>query len=113
MSRALLVLTATGSAAISSTYTNVGVGSIESIAVHLSSAPTSAGSLTVTLDAKAGAAYDTLLKTESMVGVTDLYIRFDPPQRLVAGDKIVIAYTNPDSRTYGLQVYADPNSVRR
>lgn len=77
---------------------------LKSVTVHFDSAPASAGSLTITLDANAGAAYDTLLASRSMVGVTDYVYQPDHDLDLVAGDAIDVAYTNPDSRTYGVEI---------
>lgn len=59
------------------------------------SAPLSAGSVTITKDAAAGAAYDTVVRAESPVGVTQLH--FEGLHGFVFGDKIVVAYDNPDS----------------
>lgn len=75
-----------------------------SVGVHFSAAPASAGSLTVTLDAREGSDFDTLLQTESMVGVTDYVWLPDQDYLILGGDAIDVAYTNPDMRTYGARV---------
>ena len=75
-----------------------------SVGAHFSAAPTTAGSLTVTLDAKEGSEYDTLLQTASMVGITDWLWQPDQDLILVAGDQVDVAYANPDARTYGVRV---------
>lgn len=74
------------------------------IMAHISAAPVTAGNLTVTLDAQGGADYDTLLKTASMVGVTDWVWEPDQDLILMAGDAVDVAYANPDLRTVGVQV---------
>jgi hypothetical protein len=75
-----------------------------SVSVHYSAAPVSAGSLTITLNANAGAAYDLVLYSGSMIGVTDLLFVPDNDILLEAGDSIDLAYANPDGRTYGAQI---------
>lgn len=75
-----------------------------SVALHLSAAPASAGSLTVTLDSAAGGNYDTLLQSASMVGVTDYVWQPDTDLILYGGDAVDVAYANPDARVYGVQI---------
>ena len=70
---------------------------------HLSAAG-GAGNLTVTVDANAGAAYDTVLKTQDMTSVTDLMYQPDTPFYLDADDKILIAWENASARTYGITI---------
>jgi hypothetical protein len=60
-------------------------------------APTSAGSVTVKKDSVAGAAYDAVISTtdaqsETVLNITDL-------KGFVNGDKLLVEYANPDSRT--------------
>jgi hypothetical protein len=80
---------------------------LRSVTVHLSAAPTTAGSLTITLDAVGGAVYDTLLATESMVGVTDYVWQPPEPLLFIGGDEIDVAYQNPDGRTYGVEIVTE------
>jgi len=72
--------------------------------VHFDIAPAAAGNLTVTLDAAAGAVYDTLLRTDSMVGLTDYVWHPDEDLWLQGGDAIDVAYANGDGRTYGCTI---------
>lgn len=95
---------ATGAAAIAKTCTPSNSSALDSIMLHLSAAG-GAGNLTVTIDAVAGAAYDTVLLTQDMTSVVDLYWQPDRPIELDNGDKIVIAWANAAGRTYGLTVY--------
>lgn len=107
MLNGLRKITAAGTSAIALSGSIASGGSAEmvSLTVHLSTAaPTSAGSLTVTLNAHAGSTYDTVLSSVSMVGVTDLLYRPTAPVYLEGSDAIDVAYTNPDARTYGAQL---------
>jgi len=103
---------ATGAAAIASTLTApTGVlgpqcRRLTDVHVHFDIAPVAAGDLTITLDAAAGAAYDTLLQTASMVGLTDYVWHPDEDLWMAPGDGIDVAYQNPDGRTYGLTITA-------
>lgn len=97
----------TGAAALSEAITPGNRYRVISVMVHLSAAPTSAGAITVTYQPAQGAAYYTALNTQSMVGVTDYY--WTPPADLylVYSDSLVVAYTNPDTVTYGLTVIVE------
>lgn len=99
----LVVTPATGAAAIASTLAPGVAFRLLAIRLHFSAAPTSAGSLTATLDAEDGAAYDHVLINQSMVSVTDKQWIFGEGYEFEDSDEIDVAYTNPDSRTYGLQ----------
>ena len=99
----VFVQTATGTGNIATTVTPGGASALESITLHLSAAG-GANDLTITVDANAGAAYDTVLLTQDMTLVTDLVWQPDRPIEMVSGDKIVLAWTNASSRTYGLTV---------
>lgn len=74
------------------------------VTLHLSAAPVTAGNLTVTLNGEGGSNYDTLLKTASMVGVTDWTWQPDTDLILLGGDAVDVAYANPDARVYGVQI---------
>lgn len=96
----------TGSGAISDSIPigDQTVRKMMSVSVHLNAAPTSAGSVTVTLNNNLGAAYDLLLNTQSMIAVTDYLWQPDYDVWLLPGDSLDIAYANPDSKTFGLTV---------
>ncbi len=82
---------------------------IRGVTVNFNSAPVSAGSLTFTLNSAAGAAYDCLLWTASMVGETEYYKNggdVSPKGWAIAsGDSFDIAYANPDNRTVSIVCY--------
>lgn len=107
-------------ARVTKTYTGTGAVSVsldseltsghwavEQLALHTNPAG-GAGSLTVTVDSAAGAAYDTLVYTKSMVGVTDVVWRAvpynDSPLILKAGDKLAVAWANAGGATWGLTI---------
>ena len=94
----------TGAAAVSIAL-DAGQVQIERIEVHLSAAGGAAENLVVKLDALAGAAYDVVYLTEDMDTVTDIVFQPDRPLEFVNGDKLVITYTNTNTRTYGISVY--------
>jgi hypothetical protein len=77
-----------------------------SVSLHLSAAPTTGANFTITLDADAGLEYDTVLyKLDLSTGsTTDLFWQPDQPAYLSGGDVVDVAYSNPDIRTYGVQI---------
>lgn len=106
----LIPATGTGSSAIAVSSAVVAVGTTQRlvfVTCHFSAAPAAAGSLTITLNANAGAAYDTLLYSASMIAVTDLVWQPDQDLYLVAGSAIDVAYANADGRTYGVQIVTE------
>ena len=76
---------------------------LEDIKIHLS-AVGGAGNLTATLDANAGAVYDTVILTQDMITITDLVYAPERPLQFDANDKLVIAWANANNRTYGVEV---------
>lgn len=74
------------------------------VSVHLSSAPTTPGVLTVSIDATDGAAYDVVLESQEMAGKTDFSFIPATPLLLEDGDQIKIDYANADGRTYGYRI---------
>lgn len=95
---------ANGAVAVSATVPAGMCYRLVSVTAHFNIAPAAAGSLTVTLNAGAGAAYDTLLQTASMVGLTDWV--WTPDEEIIGwgGDAFDVAYANADNRTYGVQI---------
>lgn len=96
----------TGAAAIaaeSAVPAESGKRRLVSVTLHFSADP-GVENLTITLDANAGAAYDTLLKIQAMSGVVDFV--WVPPVEIILepGDAIDIVQANALTRTYGLQV---------
>ena len=77
-----------------------------SVSVNLNAAPTTAGNLTITLDADAGPECDTLLYSLDMAagGTTDVFWWPDQPTYIWGGDAVTVAYANPNGKTYGAQI---------
>ena len=111
MSAGIYQVKTTGAGAISASVT-VPSGrnyEINSITLKLSAAPTTSEAFTVTLNDKAGAAYDTLqytidLSAGSTVDLVWPGSAHDSPVIMAGGDSLDIAYTNTDAATYGLVV---------
>ena len=95
---------ATGAAAVDMTIAPGVAWQLESIRVHLS-AGGAATNLTATVDAGAGAAYDVVIATQDMNGVTDYIYKPDFPIPFGPDDELVIAYANGGGATYGIEVY--------
>lgn len=94
---------ATGAAAISETITPGCAFQLEHVKLHLSAAG-GAGSITVSCDANAGAAYDVVLKTQDLTAVTDMVWSPERPLSFENGDLIIVAWANAGTKTYGLEV---------
>jgi len=94
---------ATGAAAIAHTLAPTTQFQLNEVRVHLD-AGGAATDLTITLTAAAGAAYNQVLLTQDMGGVTDIILLPAQPHDFVAGDAIVVAYANGGAATYGLDV---------
>ncbi len=78
---------------------------LEEVRVHLSAAGGAAEDLTATMDAGAGAAYDTVILSQDMAAVADLVYRPERPHIFSATDELDFAYANTNTRTYGIEVY--------
>ena len=73
--------------------------------VHISAAPTTAGSFTITLDSVDGAAYDLLLYTIDPSTASTVNVMIDDFNvLLLTGDALNVAYANADGRTLGVQM---------
>ena len=103
-----LKTSATGSGAIA-TSVLVPAGKVyrvTAVTLHLDAAPTTSEAFTITINAQAGAAYDTLAYSIDLSAgsVTDVLWQPDEFLYLIAGDALDVAYTNTDADTFGLQV---------
>ena len=102
----LRVDNATGAVAIANSTAITRPARLMSVTVKFSAAPTTSENLTITKDARAGAAYDAVLLTTdpSATSATSILYQPDADLWLEPGDAIATAYTNTDTRTYGLLV---------
>jgi len=95
---------ATGAAAIAHTVSPKTPFKLLSHLTHLNTAATQQ-TLTVTIDAgRLANVYDQLLVSEAMAGITDLARTWDGGLDCKEDDEIDTAWTNTDTRTYGLTV---------
>lgn len=103
----VVVLNATGAAALNATTAIAAEFRLLAVTVHFSSAPTTSENLVVKLDSIAGAAYDTTLSTTnpSLSAATDVVFEPSSELKFKTGDEIVVTFTNTDTRTYGLSIY--------
>jgi hypothetical protein len=104
--RTLTVTNATGSAAIATSTSLSAAFRLSSVTLLFNTAPTTSENFTVTLNANDGSAYDAVLYTEDPSATSATSLVFIPDGDLVfeSGDELDVAYTNTDSRTYGLRI---------
>ena len=98
----------TGAAAIAASLAPDTQYQLLGFEIHLSAAPTQSEAFTVTKDAGVNAVYDTVLYTRdlSVGSVTDVVYYFDPPIKCYhRDDEIDFAWTNTNTKTYGLTIY--------
>ena len=91
----------TGSVAL--TFTATSRTEIDEVRLHLS-AGGAATNYTVTIDRATTALLDVVVTTVAMSGVTDNVWKPTRPVALMAGDKLVLAYTNGGNTTWGAEV---------
>lgn len=98
--------TGAGAIALTATVPNSESYRLVSVTLKLSAAAAAAGTYSITLDAVEGATYDPLLYSvdPSVSALTNIIYYPDAPLLLEGGDKVTVAYTNPDGRTYGTQI---------
>jgi hypothetical protein len=94
----------TGGGAINTTSTALtSEATLEAITIHVGVAAGAVENLVVTVDAIDGSAYDTVILTQAMAGVTDVALT-DLGIPLYAGDALKVTWTNTDSRTIGVRL---------
>lgn len=69
------------------------------------SAAGGAGSLTVTLDADVGAAFDQEFDTNDMTALAKINQLWNPAKLCKANDKVDFAYANANTKTFGIKVF--------
>lgn len=105
-----VVYNATGAAALALSTTMASHFRLKEVTVHFNTAPTTAGNLTLTLNATDGAAYDTVIRKRDPAadGATDYSFEFEGDGLLCEnGDEIDVAYANADARTYGVRIVCE------
>jgi hypothetical protein len=76
---------------------------LHEVRIHLSAAG-GAGNFTATMDAGAGAAYDTVLKTQDMTSISDFHWQPTWPLLFAATDEVDFAWANAGTKTYGIEI---------
>ncbi len=82
---------------------------LDEVRLHLSAAATAANSLVITQRSKYGSQYDTVLLTQAMVGVADVFYQPGRPVKLNGKDRVTVTWTNDagaDAKRWGLQTVA-------
>ena len=103
----MLTQIATGTSNIASTFSFSSNVILDEVRLHLSAAG-GANNLTITIDDNDGAVYDLVLVTQDMTSVINYQYLPTRPIHLNADDKLIIAWTNGSSRTYGLKILYRP-----
>lgn len=105
-----IITVATGTGAIAASFAPQRAFLLHGFTLRFSSNPLTAGTLTLTLDALDGTAYDTILYAldPSSVLARDIFWQPDGgPLLCENGDAVAVAYANPDGRTYALRIIAE------
>ena len=102
------VSSATGTGAIDLTVSPGEDFEVVAVLVHLSAAGGAAENFTVTIDDTKGAAWDVVLSATDMETATDVVYIPTHPIPITYKSAIKVAYTNTNSRTYGVQVIWRP-----
>lgn len=76
--------------------------------LHLSAAEASGETLTLTRDAYKGSAWDDLILSQAMIGLTDINYMPDNPMPMDANDILKFAWTNTGTKTWGLTLIVAP-----
>jgi hypothetical protein len=103
----------TGSSALNSTFSPGRAFCLEEVRLNLSTFSTAAVDFTVTLNSGYSSTniYNARIKTQSITTATNTYA-YQPtvPHRFTSSnDKLVVAYANPSTRTYGIEIVWRPN----
>jgi len=95
---------ATGAAAMASSLTPTAPISLVSVKLHLDIAGGAVENFTITSNSATDAVYDTVLFSQDMNTTTDILWVPEQPIPIVNCDVLDFAYTNTNSRTWGLEV---------
>ena len=100
----ILISRATGAAGLSTTLSPAIGFELIDVRIHVGVAPTTSENFTITLDSDTGTAYDTLIYSYDMKTVTDILWTPEETVKFDAGDSLDFAWTNTDTKTYGLEI---------
>jgi hypothetical protein len=110
MKNNIIIAAATGSGAISTTFAPSRAFVLYGFTLRYSSNPVTSENLVLTLDAKDGTAYDTILYSMDPSASAARDILWQPeggPLPFENGDGVKITFTNTDARTYALRIIAE------
>lgn len=76
----------------------------EEVRIHLSAASATVENFVITLQSARGSEYNTKLYSQDMNIVQDLIYQPVDPHEFGAGDSLLFAWTNTNTRTYGMEI---------
>lgn len=100
----IMISRVTGAAAMSSTLSPTYSFELIDVRIHLDAASATSENFTITLDSAKGTAYDTLVYSRDMDTVTDIIWTPEETLKFAAGDSLIFAWANTNTRTYGLEI---------
>jgi len=103
---------ATGSTAISVTYTVQRKLLLSAFSLALNAVGGASENFVISINDNEGAAYDYTVYAKDMVDVQYIVKTFSEPIPLFVGDIITVTYTNTNSKTYGLKLIGDIGEYR-
>lgn len=95
---------ATGAAALAMSLTPVGPLLLTSVKLNMDAVGGAAENFTVTVNSATAAVYDTILFSQDMNAVQDLFWLPEEPIPVVGNDVVDFAYANSNTNTWGLEV---------
>ncbi len=101
------VTNATGAGAIATTTAVSADWKLNHVSIHFGAAITAAESVTVSLDANDGAAYDIPFDIMLLTGETDYFWYPEKDLVLESGDEVAVAFAGTDGETFGLRIVGE------
>lgn len=107
-----IIETTSGSSNINNDLSMTGVSTadtweLDEVCLHLSAVATAANNFVVRKRSHFGSAFDVVILTQAMNGVSDVVWQPDRPIKMNGKDRLVSTWTNDagaDAKTYGLQI---------
>lgn len=94
----------TGAVAMSYTFAPGKRFVFEEVRIHLSAASATSENFTITIASSKGSEYNTKIYSKDMDTVQDLVYQPEQAHELEAEDSLVFAWTNSNTRTYGMEI---------
>lgn len=101
-------VTGAGAIAVSMAVPTSATYRLISVTMHADAAATTSEEFTITLNSRAGAAYDVPLYALDLSAASTVNVVWYPDEMLLleGGDAIDVAFANTDTDTYGVQITA-------